>query len=210
MPGNNWPYLIWHHPSMQCLKWQCHENSKQKLCLVRMQYFFFSGLFDIRTIESTAAQIFAAKPLVGKYGNYSLVVQAQDRGFPPNSVTSQVEICVSDFNDHAPEFVSPSVNLTIRVPEVSICLVWHQVINTLARVQYLNVILYTKQNIVVVITGNNNIVSFLLDMFTVVIVVATPIYIIRISFKCKKCPVYSDICIYFGTTKHVGATFSWL
>ncbi|KAK4293967.1 hypothetical protein Pmani_033375 [Petrolisthes manimaculis] len=75
------------------------------------------GLFDIRMIEPTAAQIFAAKPLVGKYGNYSLAVQAQDRGFPPNSVMSQVNICVSDFNDHAPEFVSPSVNLTIRVPE---------------------------------------------------------------------------------------------
>lgn len=89
--------------------------------LVRLLYFFFSGLFDIHTTESTAAQIFAAKPLVGKYGNYSLTVQAQDRGFPPNSVTSQVDICVSDFNDHAPEFVSPSVNLTIRVPEVSMC-----------------------------------------------------------------------------------------
>ncbi|KAK3865196.1 hypothetical protein Pcinc_029183 [Petrolisthes cinctipes] len=75
------------------------------------------GLFDIRMIEPTAAQIFAAKPLVGKYGNYSLAVQAQDRGFPPNSVMAQVDICVSDFNDHAPEFVSPSVNLTIRVPE---------------------------------------------------------------------------------------------
>lgn len=70
-------------------------------------------------VEQTAAQIFAAKPLVGQFGNYSLMVQAQDRGFPPNSVMSQIDICVSDFNDHAPQFVSPSVNLTIRVPEVS-------------------------------------------------------------------------------------------
>ncbi|XP_071547487.1 cadherin-23 isoform X5 [Panulirus ornatus] len=75
------------------------------------------GLFDIRMTEHTAAHIFAAKPLVGQYGNYSLMVQAQDRGFPPNSVMSQINICVSDFNDHAPQFVSPSVNLTIRVPE---------------------------------------------------------------------------------------------
>ncbi|XP_069185641.1 cadherin-23 isoform X4 [Procambarus clarkii] len=75
------------------------------------------GLFDVRMIEQTAAQIFAAKPLVGQYGNYSLMIQAQDRGFPPNSVTSQINICVSDFNDHAPQFVSPSVNLTIHIPE---------------------------------------------------------------------------------------------
>lgn len=78
----------------------------------------FSGLFDLRMIDQTAAQVFAAKPLVGQYGNYSLIVQAQDRGFPPNSVMSKVDICVTDFNDHAPLFVSPSVNLTIRVPEV--------------------------------------------------------------------------------------------
>ncbi|XP_064108915.1 cadherin-23-like isoform X3 [Macrobrachium nipponense] len=75
------------------------------------------GLFDLRMVDQTAAQIFAAKPLVGQYGNYSLIVQAQDRGFPPNSVLSEIGICVSDFNDHAPIFVSPSANLTIRVPE---------------------------------------------------------------------------------------------
>ncbi|XP_063590983.1 cadherin-23-like [Penaeus indicus] len=75
------------------------------------------GLFDLRMIDQTAAQVFAAKPLVGQYGNYSLIVQAQDRGFPPNSVMSKVDVCVTDFNDHAPLFVSPSVNLTIRVPE---------------------------------------------------------------------------------------------
>ena len=69
-------------------------------------------------IEQTAAQIFAAKPLVGQYGNYSLQIQAQDRGFPPNSVLSAVNVCVLDFNDHAPEFVSPSENVTIKVPEV--------------------------------------------------------------------------------------------
>lgn len=75
------------------------------------------GLFEIRNIEKTAAEIFAAKPLVGQYGNYSLQIQAQDRGFPPNSVLSHVNICVLDFNDHAPEFVSPSENVTIKVPE---------------------------------------------------------------------------------------------
>ncbi|XP_050735758.1 cadherin-23-like isoform X6 [Eriocheir sinensis] len=75
------------------------------------------GLFEIRMIEQTAAEIFAAKPLVGQYGNYSLQIQAQDRGFPPNSIMSYIDICVLDFNDHAPEFVSPSENVTIKVPE---------------------------------------------------------------------------------------------
>lgn len=93
------------------------------VCLIfEIQGFYqlslFSGLFDLRMIDQTAAQVFAAKPLVGQYGNYSLIVQAQDRGFPPNSVMSKVDVCVTDFNDHAPLFVSPSVNLTIRVPEV--------------------------------------------------------------------------------------------
>ncbi|XP_063857519.1 cadherin-23-like [Scylla paramamosain] len=75
------------------------------------------GPFEIRHIEKTAAEIFAAKPLVGHYGNYSLEVQAQDRGFPPNSVLSHINICVLDLNDHAPQFVSPSENVTIKVPE---------------------------------------------------------------------------------------------
>ena len=80
--------------------------------------FYIPGLFEIRNIEKTAAEIFAAKPLVAQYGNYSLQIQAQDRGFPPNSVLSHINICVLDFNDHAPEFVSPSENVTIKVPEV--------------------------------------------------------------------------------------------
>lgn len=71
-------------------------------------------------MEKAAAEIFAAKPLVGHYGNYSLEVQAQDRGFPPNSVLSHINICVLDLNDHAPQFVSPSENVTIKVPEVCI------------------------------------------------------------------------------------------
>lgn len=94
------------------------KYSREKFFIYKLVWF--SGLFDVRMIEQTAAQIFAAKPLVGQYGNYSLMIQAQDRGFPPNSVTSQINICVSDFNDHAPQFVSPSVNLTIHIPEVSL------------------------------------------------------------------------------------------
>ncbi|CAL4059672.1 unnamed protein product [Meganyctiphanes norvegica] len=75
------------------------------------------GLFELQGIDYNTAQLFAAKPLVGQYGNYSVQIEAQDRGFPPNSVMSIVPICVTDFNDNAPIFISPSVNLTIRVPE---------------------------------------------------------------------------------------------
>ncbi|XP_076057455.1 cadherin 88C isoform X2 [Oratosquilla oratoria] len=74
-------------------------------------------LFEIRNIDTTSAHIFAARPLVGQYGNYTLMVQAKDQGFPPNTAVEPFSICVTDFNDHAPRFVSPSVNLTIRVPE---------------------------------------------------------------------------------------------
>jgi len=58
------------------------------------------------------------QPLKGLYGNYTLTVQAQDLGIPPNSVTTQISICVTDFNDNTPRFINPQHNTTIRVPEV--------------------------------------------------------------------------------------------
>ena len=67
----------------------------------------------------TSAEIVAARPLVGHYGNFSLRVSATDRGVPPNAAFVDIPICVNDFNDHAPVFVSPNANVTIRVPEVS-------------------------------------------------------------------------------------------
>lgn len=38
-------------------------------------------------------------------------------GQPPNVVKERIDICVQDFNDHAPVFVSPANNFTIRIPE---------------------------------------------------------------------------------------------
>jgi hypothetical protein len=80
--------------------------------------FLCSELFTIENLDFSSARIMAARPLKGLYGNYTLLVQAQDLGIPPNSVTTQISICVTDFNDNAPRFISPQHNTTIRVPEV--------------------------------------------------------------------------------------------
>lgn len=58
------------------------------------------------------------RPLRGKYGNYTLHVEARDLGTPSNKDDVTLEICVTDYNDNAPLFVSPQHNTTIRVPEV--------------------------------------------------------------------------------------------
>lgn len=57
--------------------------------------------------------------LRGRYGNYSLVLQAQDSGNPPLHTTSRFHVCVTDVNDNSPVFVKPPQNYTIRVLEVS-------------------------------------------------------------------------------------------
>lgn len=75
-------------------------------------------LFTIENLDFSSARIMAAQPLKGLYGNYTLIVQAQDLGIPPNSVTTQIAVCVTDFNDNTPHFISPQHNTTIRVPEV--------------------------------------------------------------------------------------------
>ena len=41
-----------------------------------------------------AARIFPNGPLKGHYGNYSLTIEARDKGFPPNSVAAVYSICV--------------------------------------------------------------------------------------------------------------------
>ncbi len=57
------------------------------------------------------------KPLVRHHDNYTLRIRAQDRGFPINTAYQDVHICVTDFNDHAPRFVRPEQNTTIKVAE---------------------------------------------------------------------------------------------
>lgn len=76
-------------------------------------------IFLIKQIDFWNAIIYTSRPLNGLYGNYSVVVAVKDLGVPQNVVEKQVEICIQDYNDHAPVFVSPSNNFTIRIPEVS-------------------------------------------------------------------------------------------
>lgn len=74
-------------------------------------------LFRIEQIDYLTANIYAKNSLKGYYGNYTLEVIVNDLGEPKNIVQSKMEICVSDYNDHAPVFISPTHNITIRVPE---------------------------------------------------------------------------------------------
>jgi hypothetical protein len=76
-------------------------------------------LFDISGLDYSSAKIYAAQPLKGLYGNYTLLIRAQDLGSPPNSATAPIKVCVTDFNDNPPRFVSPPHNFTVIVPEVS-------------------------------------------------------------------------------------------
>lgn len=46
-------------------------------------------------------------------------LEVQDLGSPPNKVYANLDVCVTDYNDNPPIFVSPQHNFTIRVPEVS-------------------------------------------------------------------------------------------
>lgn len=66
------------------------------------------------------AKIKAAESLRGKFGNYTLNVEARDLGIPSNKDNAILKICVTDYNDNPPLFISPQHNTTIRVPEVRV------------------------------------------------------------------------------------------
>ncbi|KAH8360154.1 hypothetical protein KR093_011089 [Drosophila rubida] len=76
-----------------------------------------SGLFELRQLDPWNAHLYASRTLRNKFGNYSLTITTKDLGVPPNIVHSILDICVADFNDHAPVFVRPLHNTTVRVPE---------------------------------------------------------------------------------------------
>lgn len=76
-----------------------------------------NNLFRIENVDYSSARIFATVPLKGFYGNYTLQVEARDMGTPPNRVLTEVPICVTDFNDNPPRFISPPQNVTVKVPE---------------------------------------------------------------------------------------------
>lgn len=76
------------------------------------------GLFGLATVDVTSARLVAVKSLVGHHGNYTVRLRAEDSGTPPIAAHQDVEVCVSDFNDHAPVFVYPEHNnTTLRVLE---------------------------------------------------------------------------------------------
>ncbi|XP_022221011.2 cadherin-23 [Drosophila obscura] len=75
------------------------------------------GIFELRQLDAWNAHIFAGQSLRNRFGNYSLTITTRDLGVPANIVHSTLDICVSDFNDHAPVFVRPLHNTTVRVPE---------------------------------------------------------------------------------------------
>ncbi|XP_063377540.1 cadherin-23 [Cydia fagiglandana] len=67
--------------------------------------------------DANTGRLFAKQSLKDRFGNYSLTVEAKDLGTPPNVVRGELRLCVTDFNDHAPVFVHPPQNVTIKVPE---------------------------------------------------------------------------------------------
>ncbi|XP_071565121.1 cadherin-23 [Temnothorax nylanderi] len=75
------------------------------------------GLFILEQTDYWTAKIKAAQPLRGNFGNYTLNVEAHDLGTPSNKDNGILKICVTDYNDNPPLFVSPQHNTTIRVPE---------------------------------------------------------------------------------------------
>ncbi|KAK1135246.1 hypothetical protein K0M31_008017 [Melipona bicolor] len=75
------------------------------------------GLFILEQTDHWTANIRAAHSLRGRFGNYSLHLEARDLGSPTNTDTAVLNICVTDYNDNPPVFVSPQHNTTIRVPE---------------------------------------------------------------------------------------------
>uniref|UniRef100_A0AAR5PBK0 Cadherin domain-containing protein n=1 Tax=Dendroctonus ponderosae TaxID=77166 RepID=A0AAR5PBK0_DENPD len=74
-------------------------------------------LFDLNQINEWAAQVRTTRSLKRRHGNYTLIIRAQDLGEPSFLVEAPLHICVMDYNDHAPVFVSPPHNSTLRVPE---------------------------------------------------------------------------------------------
>lgn len=74
-------------------------------------------MFKIVQRDANNADVYANDFLQGKYGNYTLRIAVNDKGVPPNVVYGELGVCVNDYNDHAPVFISPTTNTTIRVPE---------------------------------------------------------------------------------------------
>ena len=70
-------------------------------------------------IKARLSSAGSESPLLGHMGTYSFSVLATDHGTPPMNNSANVEITITDVNDHAPMFVTPSgTKEDIRVLEV--------------------------------------------------------------------------------------------
>ncbi|OQR73271.1 cadherin-23-like, partial [Tropilaelaps mercedesae] len=74
-------------------------------------------VFDVESLAENQARILTKSSVRGKVGNYSLTLRARDQGFPILHAIGRFNICVQDVNDHAPLFIKPPQNYTIRIPE---------------------------------------------------------------------------------------------
>lgn len=88
------------------------------------------GYFILEQTDYWTAKIRATGSLKGKFGNYSLELEARDLGTPPRKDNELLQICVTDYNDNPPIFMNPQHNTTIRVPEVHIA-IWSRLASDL-------------------------------------------------------------------------------
>lgn len=75
------------------------------------------GLFETRYVDTLSARLITTQSLKTLYGNHTLLLRVEDMGNPVRSALATLNICVTDFNDNAPKFISPPHNVTIRIPE---------------------------------------------------------------------------------------------
>lgn len=77
-----------------------------------------ADMFVVKQVDPWNANVYSLTKLNKLYGNYTLDINIRDLGSPQRSVEMKLDICIQDYNDHAPYFLSPINNYTIRVPEV--------------------------------------------------------------------------------------------
>lgn len=82
--------------------------------------YTFSELFALHHVDYWSNRLYTTSSLKNLYGNYSLLIRAQDGGDPQKSSLATVNVCVTDVNDNAPRFVSPPYNVTVRLLQVII------------------------------------------------------------------------------------------
>lgn len=72
----------------------------------------------MHSVDYLSSRLYTTSSLKNLYGNYSLLIRAQDEGDPQKSSLATVNVCVTDVNDNAPRFVSPPYNVTVRLLQV--------------------------------------------------------------------------------------------